>query len=188
MSEISKLERVKVRDLEFEMFLTKEQIKATIEEIGEQITLEYKGKKPLFIAILNGSYVFVADLLRTCKIDCELTFVKLSSYEGLESSGDISTKIGLTHDLKDRHIIILEDIIDTGGTVHHFLKEVTQRAPASVRMAVLLVKPDALQYPLNIDYVGFEIPNKFVVGYGLDYDEEGRNLPAIYQLVNHDDV
>jgi len=155
MSEISKLEKVKVRDLEFEMFLTKEQIQATIEEIGEQITLEYQGKKPLFIA-----------------------------YDGLESSGDISTKIGLTHDLKDRHIVILEDIIDTGGTVHHFLKEVVKREPASVKMAVLLVKPDALKYPLKIDYTGFEIPNKFVVGYGLDYDEEGRNLPAIYQLVN----
>ncbi len=187
MSEVSKLEKVKVRDLEFEMFLTKEQIQATIEEIGEQITLEYQGKKPLFIAILNGSYVFVADLLRECKIDCELTFVKLSSYDGLESSGDISTKIGLTHDLKDRHIVILEDIIDTGGTVHYFLKEVVKQEPASVKMAVLLVKPDALKYPLNIDYTGFEIPNKFVVGYGLDYDEEGRNLPAIYQLVNDDE-
>lgn len=182
-SATSQSDTVKVRDLEFEIFLSAEQIQSVVQRLGAQITEDYKGKKPLFIAILNGSYVFVADLLRTCKLDCELTFVKLSSYEGLESSGKISTKIGLTQDLKDRHVIILEDIIDTGGTVHHFLKDVTAQDPASVRTAVLLVKPEALKYPLQIDYTGFEIPNKFVVGYGLDYDEEGRNLPAVYQLI-----
>jgi len=182
MSNTFKSKTIKIHDLEFEPFLTAAQIQATIQQLGEQITLDYQDKKPLFIAILNGSYVFVADLLRACNIACELSFVKLSSYDGLESSGLIKTKIGLDQDLKDRHIIILEDIIDTGGTVHHFLKQITQENPASIRIAALLIKPDALKHPLSIDYTGFEIPNKFVVGYGLDYNEEGRNLPAIYQL------
>jgi hypoxanthine phosphoribosyltransferase len=173
---------IQVKDLKFEPFLTEDQISGAVRDLGEAITSEYAGKNPIFIAILNGSYVFVADLLRSCDIACELSFVKLSSYDGLESSGKIETKIGLTQDLKDRHVVILEDIIDTGRTVHHFLKDVTAMGPASVRLAVLLVKPEALEYPLDIDYVGFEIPNKFVVGYGLDYDEAGRNLSAIYQL------
>ena len=178
------MEKVQVRDLEFELFLSAEQIAATIKEIGEQISLEYQDKKPVFIAILNGSYVFVADLLRQCTAPCELTFVKLSSYDGTESTGEIKTRIGLSQDLKDRHVVLLEDIIDTGRTVHYFLKELAKHNPASIRLAALLVKPDALEFPLNIDYTGFEIPNKFVVGYGLDYDEEGRNLPAIYQKVD----
>ncbi len=182
MSEILKMETVKVLDLEFEMFLTAEQIQETVEQLGEQITQDYLGKKPVFIAILNGSYVFMADLLRQCKVPCEMTFVKLSSYDGLESTGEVSTRIGLNLDLKGRDVVIVEDIIDTGKTVHHFLKQVTAFEPASIKLASLLVKPDAIEHPLTIDYTGFEIPNEFVVGYGLDYNEEGRNLPAIYQL------
>lgn len=173
---------IQIHDLKFEPFLTAEQIRAAIRDLGEAISTDYAGKNPIFIAILNGSYVFVADLLRCCEITCELSFVKLSSYDGLKSSGQIKTQIGLTQDLKDRHVVILEDIIDTGKTVHHFLKDITAMEPASVKLAVLLVKPEALEHPLHVDYVGFEIPNKFVVGYGLDYNEAGRNLPAIYQL------
>jgi hypoxanthine phosphoribosyltransferase len=183
MEQTSKLEKIKVRDLEFEIYLTEKQIKATVKNLGEQITQDYLGKKPIFIAILNGSYVFVADLLRECKIPCEITFVKLSSYEGIESTGKVMTQIGLSLDLKDRDVIIVEDIIDTGNTVNAFLKQVSAFQPASIRMAALLVKPDVLKYPIQIDYCGFEIPNRFVVGYGLDYNEEGRNLPAIYQLI-----
>lgn len=182
MSEILKMETVKVLDLEFEMFLTAEQIQETVEHLGEQITQDYLEKKPVFIAILNGSYVFMADLLRQCKISCEMTFVKLSSYDGLESTGEVATQIGLSLDLKGRDVVIVEDIIDTGKTVHHFLKQVTAFEPASIKLAALLVKPEAIEHPLKIDYTGFEIPNEFVVGYGLDYNEEGRNLPAIYQL------
>ncbi len=177
---------IKVHDLHFETFLTKEQIQAAVSDIGEAITADYAGKNPIFIAILNGSYVFVADLLRCCNLNCELSFVKLSSYDGLESTGDVQTQIGLTQDIKGRDVVILEDIIDTGKTVHEFTKEITAMGPASVKLAALLVKPDALQYPLKVDYTGFEIPNKFVVGYGLDYNEAGRNLPAIYQLLESD--
>ena len=183
MEHTSKSETVKVLDLEFGIFLTAEQIQQTIENLGEQITEDYHGKKPLFIAILNGSYVFAADLLRQCKLPCELTFVKLSSYENLKSTGEVATQIGLSLDLKNRDVIIVEDIIDTGRTVHHFLKQVADFQPASIKLAVLLVKPEAIEHPIKIDYTGFEIPNHFVVGYGLDYNEEGRNLPAIYQLV-----
>jgi hypoxanthine phosphoribosyltransferase len=182
MSEISKVEKVKVLDLEFEIFLTAEQIQASVENLGKQITQDYMGKKPVFIAILNGSYVFMADLLRQCKIPCEMTFVKLSSYDGLESTGKVATQIGLSLDLKDRDVIIVEDIIDTGTTVHQFLKHVADLQPASIRLAALLVKPEAIKHPVHTDYCGFEIPNRFVVGYGLDYNEEGRNLAAIYQL------
>lgn len=182
MSNSIKTERIQVLDLEFEVFLTEEQIRSTVNQLGDQIAQDYAGKKPVFIAILNGSYVFMADLLRACPIDCEMTFVKLSSYDGLESTGEISTHIGLNLDIKNRDVVIVEDIIDTGGTVHHFLKQITEMGPTSVKIASLLVKPDALKFPLKIDYTGFEIPNQFVIGYGLDYNEAGRNLPAIYQL------
>ncbi len=176
------VDKVKIHDLEFEVFLTTEQVRETIKKLGDQITQDYLEKKPIFIAVLNGAYVFAADLLRECKFPCEMSFVKLSSYEGLESTGSVAMNIGLNLDLKDRHVIILEDIIDTGGTLHYFLKKVTEFQPASIRLAALLVKPEALKHPLKIDYTGFEIPNRFVVGYGLDYNEEGRNLSAIYQL------
>ncbi len=184
MSETVKTNRIRILDLEFEPFLSKEQISSTVDKLGKQITQDYLGKKPIFIAILNGSYVFMADLLRACKLECEMTFVKLSSYQGLESSGVVATQIGLSLDIRGRDIIIVEDIIDTGTTIHHFLQQIKKFEPASVKLATLLFKPKALQHPLKIDYTGFEIPNQFVVGYGLDYNEAGRNLPAIYQLVS----
>ena len=173
---------IQAHDLFFKPFLSEEKILNRVVELSHQITKDYKGKKPVFLSILNGAFIFMADLVRACDLTCETTFIKLSSYDGLQSSGNIKTLIGIDLDLKGRHVIVVEDIIDTGGTIFQFLKELKELEPASVKLASLLVKPEALQYNINIDYKGFDIPNKFVIGYGLDYSGEGRNLPSIYQL------
>src|SRR5205085_5224695 len=139
-------------------------------------------KRPLFISILNGSFMFSADLFKYLEIPAEICFIKLASYKGTKSSGQVVTAIGLDTDICGRDIIILEDIIDTGKTLSQFLPQVFNQQPASLKIAVLLHKPEATVYPIQIDYCCFTIPNKFVVGYGLDYDGFGRNLPEIYQL------
>lgn len=176
---------VRAHDLFFKPFLLKEKISGRVSELGQQISKDYADKKPVFITILNGAFIFLADLVRHCGSPCEITFIKLSSYEGLASTGKVSTLIGIDIDLKNRDVIIVEDIIDTGETIFQFLKELDKIKPASVKIAALLVKPEALQYEIPIDYKGFDIPNKFVIGYGLDYNGEGRNFPDIYQLVDN---
>jgi hypoxanthine phosphoribosyltransferase len=130
--------------------------------------------------------MFASDLFKHLTIEAEITFIKLASYKGMKSTGNVVTSIGLDHDLFGRDVVIVEDIIDTGKTLHKFLPQLEHQQPASLRIAVLLHKPEALQHPLDIDYVGFSIPNKFVVGYGLDYNGLGRNLKEIYQLDNGD--
>jgi hypoxanthine phosphoribosyltransferase len=174
---------IKVHDKSFETYLSEETIQKRVAEIAADISTEYTGKKPLFIAILNGSFMFAADLFRRLTIDAELCFIKLSSYKGTQSSGRVVTTIGLDDDLFDRDVIIVEDIVDTGKTLHNFLPRLIHQQPKSLKMVTLLHKPDATEFPLVLDYVGFSIPNKFVVGYGLDYDGLGRNLKEIYQLV-----
>ena len=173
---------VQAHDLSFEPFLSEEKILKRVAELSEQITDDYKGEKPVFLSILNGAFIFMADLVRACDLICETTFIKLSSYDGVQSTGNVKTLIGIDTNLKDRHVIVVEDIIDTGETLFQFLKELKELQPASVKLASLLVKPEALQYDIQVDYKGFDIPNKFVIGYGLDYNGEGRNLPSIYQL------
>jgi len=173
---------VKIHDLEFELYISKEDIQQRVLELGTEIGRVYKDKNPIFIAILNGSYIFAADLTRACNIDCEISFTKLSSYAGTASTGEISTLIGLGADIKGRDVIIVEDIIDTGKTLSEFLKVLEKMEPSSIGMVSLLVKPDAIEHTFPIDFIGFNIPNKFVVGYGLDYNEGGRQLDAIYQL------
>lgn len=173
---------VKLHDLSFEPFITATQIKQRIDEIGKEISKKYEGQKPLFIAILNGAFVFAADLVRACDIQSEIIFIRLTSYNGLESSGTIKTVIGLDIDIKDRHIIIIEDIVDSGRTMHHFYNDLKEKSPASISLATLLIKPGALQFPIKPEYIGFEIPTKFVIGYGLDYDGLGRNFKDIYHL------
>lgn len=173
---------VHAHDLTFEPFLSKEKIQSRVVELSQDITSDYKGKKPIFLSILNGAFIFVADLVRACDLTCETTFIKLSSYDGVKSTGNVTTLIGMDIDLKERDVIVVEDIIDTGETLFQFLKELRKLEPASVKLASLLVKPDALIYDINVDYKGFDIPNKFVIGYGLDYNGEGRNLASIYQL------
>ena len=166
----------------FRPMISAEDIAARVTALGEQISIDYEGKKPLLLSILNGAFIFAADLARAISIDCEMTFVKLASYKGTATTGNVQTVLGLDTSLKNRHIIIVEDIVDTGNTLHNFLKELHKENPASVALATCFFKPDALQHPLSINYCGFEIPNKFIIGYGLDYDGLGRNYAAIYQL------
>jgi hypoxanthine phosphoribosyltransferase len=173
---------IQVLDKTFEPYLKEAAIQEKITELAGQLNQDYAGKRPLFLSILNGAFLFTADLFKQITIEAEVSFIKLASYKGTSSTGNVITAIGLDINVKDRHIIILEDIIDTGKTLHHYLPQLESMQPASVKIAVLLNKKEALIYPVQIDYACFDIPNKFVVGYGLDYDGLGRNSRDIYQL------
>ncbi|HVZ55093.1 MAG TPA: hypoxanthine phosphoribosyltransferase [Chitinophagaceae bacterium] len=173
---------IKVHDKYFETYLSEEVIQKRVAELADAINRDYAGKRPLFIAILNGAFMFAADLFKSLSIEAEITFVKLVSYRGTSSSGSVVTAVGLMDDLFGRDVILVEDIVDTGKTLSEFLPKLQHQQPASLRIASLLHKPAATQYPLTIDYLGFPIDNRFVVGYGLDYDGLGRNLTALYQL------
>lgn len=173
---------VQVHDKIFTPFINAESIQARVAELGSQIDKEYEGKKPLLIGVLNGSVIFFADLLRNIHTACEIGFIRVSSYHGTESSGKVRNLMGLTEDISGRHVIIVEDIIDTGDTAVYLINEIQKKGPASLRFATILFKPAALRQEIRPDYVGFEIPPAFVVGYGLDYNGLGRNLPGIYQL------
>jgi len=176
---------IKLHDKSFGTYLSENAIQEKVKEIATNINEDYKDKKPLFIAILNGSFMFAADLFKYLDINAEICFIKLASYKGMKSSGHIITAIGLDQDLYDRDVIIIEDIVDTGKTLNEFLPKLHHQQPKSFKIAALLHKPEATQYPLTIDYLGFSIPNKFVVGYGLDYDGLGRNFKEIYQLTDN---
>ena len=173
---------IQVLDKTFEPYLKEAAIQEKITKLADQLNQDYAGKRPLFLSVLNGSFLFTADLFKQITIEAEVSFIKLASYKGTSSTGNVITAIGLDINVKDRHIIILEDIIDTGKTLHHYLPQLESMQPASVKIAVLLNKKEALIYPVQIDYACFDIPNKFVVGYGLDYDGLGRNSRDIYQL------
>lgn len=173
---------VKVLDKEFVPYLSADQISARVSEIGQQISRDYAGKTPLFLSILNGSFMFSSDLFKALSINAEICFVKLASYEGTSSTGVIKTTIGLDREITNRDLIIIEDIVDTGKTMSHLMEELKAKRPASIRLVTLLHKVEATTYPVQIDYCCFSIPNKFVLGYGLDYDQLGRNLPFLYQL------
>lgn len=173
---------IKLHDKSFDTYLSEGEIQEKIKEIAAAINRDYAGKRPLFIAILNGSFMFAADLFKYLTIEAEICFIKLASYKGMKSSGNVVTAIGLDQDLFDRDVVIVEDIVDTGKTLNEFLPKLQHHGPRSMRVASLLHKPDATQFPLELHYIGFSIPNKFVVGYGLDYDGLGRNLKQIYQL------
>ncbi|MEO5943663.1 MAG: hypoxanthine phosphoribosyltransferase [Ferruginibacter sp.] len=174
---------IQVNDKKFQPYLTVAQIAEQIERLGVEINNDYAGKRPLFIAILNGSFMFASDLFKQLTVEAEICFIKLASYKGTKSTGNVITSIGLDESLKGRHVIIIEDIVDTGKTLSQFLPQLHEHQPASLKIASLLHKPDALEYPVTIDYLGFKVPNKFLLGYGLDYDGLGRNLKEIYQLI-----
>ncbi len=176
------MSNIQVLDKTFEPYLKEAAIQEKITELAGQLNKDYAGKRPLFLSILNGSFLFTSDLFKQITIEAEVSFIKLASYKGTSSTGNVITAIGLDTNVKDRHIVILEDIIDTGKTLHHYLPQLDSMQPASVKIAVLLNKKEALQYPVQVDYACFDIPNKFVVGYGLDYDGLGRNSKDIYQL------
>ncbi|MFI5134149.1 MAG: hypoxanthine phosphoribosyltransferase [Chitinophagales bacterium] len=174
---------ITVHDKKFETFLSSETIQQRVKEMAAAINNDYAGKRPLFIAILNGSFMFAADLFKNLSVEAEICFIKLASYKGMKSSGKVFTSIGLEEDIFGRDIVIVEDIVDTGKTLHKFLPKLMHQQPKTLKIAALLHKPEATEYPLKLDYIGFAIPNKFVVGYGLDYDGLGRSLKEIYQLV-----
>ncbi len=174
---------IKVHDKSFETYLSEETIQERVKAIAAQINTDYEGKRPFFIAVLNGSFMFAADLFRHLTIEADICFIKLASYKGMQSSGKVITTIGLDDDLFGKDVIIVEDIVDTGKTLHNFLPRLEHQQPASMKIATLLHKPEATEFALKLEYVGFSIPNKFVVGYGLDYDGLGRNLKEIYQLI-----
>jgi hypoxanthine phosphoribosyltransferase len=178
------MKNVRLHDRNFQIFIPKEVIQQRVEAMGHAIATDYVAKMPVFLGILNGAFLFAADLARACEnINCEWHFVKLASYEGMHSTGEVAVKIGFELEkLRGRHVVLVEDIVDTGRTLAEFMKQVNAAEPASVALATAFLKPDALQFPLEIDYCGFEIPNAFVVGYGLDYDGLGRNLSDLYQL------
>ncbi|MBP6431993.1 MAG: hypoxanthine phosphoribosyltransferase [Ferruginibacter sp.] len=175
--------QIQVFDKTFEPYITVAQINEQIKKLATELNNDYAGKRPLFIAILNGSFMFASDLFKELTIEAEICFIKLASYKGTKSTGNVITSIGLDIPLTDRHVIIVEDIVDTGKTLNEFLPQLINQQPATLKIAALLHKPEALQHPIKIDYLGFEVPNKFLLGYGLDYDGLGRNLKEIYRLV-----
>jgi len=174
---------IKVHDKEFISYITSQEIEKQVARVASEINRDYQGKKPLFIAILNGAFIFAADLFKYITLEAEICFIKLASYKGVKSTGKVITAIGLDVDLYQREVIIVEDIVDTGKTLTQFLPQLEHHHPASLKIASLLHKPDAMIHPIKIDYLGFTIPDKFVIGYGLDYDGLGRNIKEIYQLV-----
>ena len=173
---------IQLHDKTFDTYLPAETIQQKVQEIAAAINRDYQGKRPLFIAILNGSFMFASDVFKHLTIEAEISFIKLASYRGTKSTGTIIQAIGLDDDLYGRDVIILEDIVDTGKTLNEFMPKLKHQQPASLKVVALLHKAEATQYPIEISYLGFTIPDKFVVGYGLDYDGLGRNLKEIYQL------
>jgi hypoxanthine phosphoribosyltransferase len=174
---------VTCKDKQFELFLTSETIQTRLKEMCTQINADYAGKKPVFLGILNGVFRVAADVFNYVDVDCEVSFVKLKSYVGTESSDTLTTMLGLDVDLEGRHVVLLEDIVDTGRTLHKFLPELDKMNPASVAILTLLNKPDAMEHDIPMKYLGFKVPNNFLIGYGLDYDGWGRQHNDIYTLV-----
>lgn len=173
---------MKLHDKQFEPFIPETELLERIEAIANEINRDYEGKEIHFISILNGAFMFSSDLIKHIKVSCHIHFLKVRSYEGTQSTGAISSVIGLTESMEGKHIIILEDIVDTGATMKYVYKEVLKMNPESIKVSSLLVKPDVYKGEIKINYLCYSIPNKFVVGYGLDYEGLGRNLKDIYQL------
>lgn len=178
------MDKIMVRDRQFSVSIPEEKIKKRVAQVAAQISDDLKDQHPLFLAVLNGSFVFAADLMRGITTPCEISFVRMASYEGTSSTGAVKQLIGLKEDIKDRTVVIVEDIIDSGLTMQHLLNLLVEKQPRAIHIAALLVKPGNLQVKLDIPYCCFKIPNDFIVGYGLDYDGEGRNLPSIYTVTD----
>jgi hypoxanthine phosphoribosyltransferase len=174
---------LRIKDKDFEVFIKNNQIQKRVMELGAQISSDFENKEPVFLPILNGAFLFAGDLIKEISINCEVSFIKTQSYSGTESTGSVKKLIGLDLELKGRHVILVDDIVDTGLTMYSLIEEIKNHLPASIHIITLLLKPEALQKELEIKYVGFTIPTKFVVGYGLDYDRLGRNLKDIYQII-----
>ncbi|MEO6455225.1 MAG: hypoxanthine phosphoribosyltransferase [Ginsengibacter sp.] len=177
------MELLKVHDKQFTPFISAAQINEQVKRMAAEINKDYDGKRPLFIVVLNGAFMFASDLLKEITVEAEVCFIKLASYKGVTSTGQVVTAIGLDIDLVGRMVIIVEDIVDTGKTISHFLPQLKYHHPASLKIVALLHKPEAMVDTVKIDYLGFTVADKFLVGYGLDYDGLGRNIKEIYQMV-----
>lgn len=178
------MSRVTIKDKTFEMSIPEAEILKRIKVVADRINHDMADKNPLLLAVLNGSFVFAADLMRMITIPCEISFVKLASYQGTTSTGKVKEVIGINENLTGRTVVIVEDIVETGRTMKRMIEQIGTRNPASVHICTLLLKPEKLIVDLNVDYPVMEIPNDFIVGYGLDYDQQGRNLRDIYTLVS----
>lgn len=174
---------VKLLDKEFGVSITKEKIHDAVLKMANKLNSELEGKDVIFIGILNGCFMFASDLFKLIKLDCRITFLKVASYQGTRSTGTVKSLIGINENIKDKIVVVLEDIVDTGETLENILSQLKGYEPAEIRIATFLFKPDAFKKSYKVDYVGIEIPNDFIVGYGLDYDGYGRNLPEIYTLI-----
>ena len=171
---------ISIKDKSFVPLLEPAELERRIMELAGQLDGDYEGKNPLLVVVLKGAFLFAAELCKHLKVPCEITFVRLSSYQNMASTGRVKQIIGLEESVQDRHVVIVEDIVDTGLTMAQLTAQLSQEGAASVEIATLLHKPDALREAVNVRYIGFEIGNRFVVGFGLDYDEQGRNLAGVY--------
>lgn len=177
------MKNVKIHNKEFELSIPYEKIRSIVEEMAEKMNNDFKDKNPLFICILNGSFMFAAEIFkRISLLDAEISFIKLASYSGTSTTGDVKQLIGLNEDLTGRTVVVLEDIVDSGITIANTIEQIKAMNPADIKIATLLLKPDALRTEVQLDYIGLEIPNDFIVGYGLDYNGRGRNLIDIYKV------
>ena len=175
---------IQVRDKRFRISIPEAEIRQRVKALAEKMSKDLAGKNPLFLSVLNGSFIFTADLMREMTIPCEVSFVKLASYQGTTSTGKIHEVIGINEDLAGRTVVIVEDIVESGTTMKRMIEQLGTRQPESVQICTLFFKPDRLKEPLTLDYVAFEIPNDFILGYGLDYDQQGRGLKDLYTLVS----
>jgi hypoxanthine phosphoribosyltransferase len=173
---------IEVGDKSFSLFIDNSQIGERIQSLAVRISEDYQAKEPLFVGILNGCFMFASDLLKAVSIPCEISFIKVSSYHETSSTGQLKELLGMKESIEGRHVIIVEDIVDTGLTMSEIISSLEKKGPQSIEIATLLLKPDALQKNIQPRYVGFEIANRFVVGYGMDYNGLGRNLPDLYVL------
>ncbi len=178
------METIQIRDKQFALSIRREDIQREVKRVADEINRDLAGKNPLFLSVLNGAFMFTSDLMKHITIPCEVSFVKLASYQGIASTGTIKEVLGLNEDISGRTIVIVEDIVDTGLTMQRLLETLGTRNPAAIHIASLLVKPEKLQVELDIEYVAMKIPNEFIVGYGLDYDGYGRNHADIYTVVD----
>ena len=177
------MKEIRILDKSFKEYLTERVIQLRIEELAQQVNIDLAGREVVFLGILDGAFLFAADLFRRINFPARISFVKLASYQGTSSSGSIKELIGWNEDIKNKTIVIVEDIVDTGNTLERIVDELVIRKATEVKVAAMLFKPAAYTKDIHLDYIGFEIPNDFVVGYGLDYDGFGRNLPSVYSLI-----
>lgn len=181
----SEMKTIQIKDKQFQLSITNEEIQASIQRIATKINQDLRNEQPIFIGVLNGCFMFMSDLLKKIDIPCEVSFIKLSSYEGTSTTGTVKQILGLNTDIEGRTVVIVEDIVDTGITMEQLLKNLSNYHPKDIKIVTFLQKPEALQHDIKTDYVAIEIPNDFIVGYGLDYDGFGRNLNEIYTIIKN---